>query len=129
MESRTRTRQIAASELQTLAASIDEVLEQHRTARAENWWTVAQLRAALEHALDLLLAVATQIGLDEPDARSTTATRDAVESHLRAAADIEAADARSEVFTKVLVDAAQLVVDEAAALRSMVVDIRSRPRR
>ena len=115
MVTRLTTRSVAGRPLWRLAAELETVLEQHQEGSAENWWTVAQLRPALEHALDLLLTVATEIGVDEPGARSALATRDAVEIHLRAAADIEAADARTEVFTKVLVDAARLVIQEAAA--------------
>ena len=103
------------------------MLDGYRAGTADHAWVVARLRTSLEHSLDLLLEVAHEIGIDLPDARSTLATRDAVESHLRASADIEAADARSEVFTKVLVDAAELLITEAGGHRPTTTS--SRPHR
>ncbi len=117
MGAQLRYRTPGAGQLWDLATGISAVLDRHRSSTVDDWWTVAQLRPALEHALDQLLAVAADLGIDTPDARSALATRDSVESHLRAAADIEAADARPKVVTKVLVDAAELVVIEAKAHR------------
>jgi hypothetical protein len=114
MDGQLKQRSVAAGHLWSLAGSIELLLEQHRAGLADGWWTVVQLRAALEHSLDLLLTIATELGLDSPDSRSATATRDAVEIRLRATVDLDDPDLRSTSVARLLVDAGALVIAEAA---------------
>ncbi len=106
-------RSIAGGQLWGLSGSIEIVLDQHRCGLADEWWTVAQLRAALEHSVDLLLTIATEIGLDSPGGRSATAARDAIEIHLRATIDFDTVGASSARLTNLLIDAAEQLVAEA----------------
>jgi hypothetical protein len=113
MRARLEQRSIAAGRLSGLAGSIETVLDQHRSGFADEWWTVAQLGAALEHSVDLLLTIAVELGLDSPGGRSATTTRDTVEIHLRATIDFDPTGAGSARLTNLLVDAADQLVAEA----------------
>jgi len=103
-------------QLRSLAAHIDDLLEQQASHPAGAAWVQGELRVALESSLDLLADVAAEFGIETPEARPILATRDVVAIHLRAAEDVAVAGGRAETVMRMLVSAATTVNMELAAV-------------
>ena len=107
-----------AERLDRLAQEIERLVDSHESGATRQRWVTVQMAPLLERSIGVLAAVAAEIGPDQPEGRRVLATRDLVAAHLRAAADIEAADVRPEILTNLLVRAGSQLVERVGSTRS-----------